>query len=217
VMDKVKLVIFDLDGTLVDTSDDLTASLNFAITKLGIPPLSVSETVALVGEGLTRLLEKVLEPQGLMEHHAQAMEDFLEHYSAHLTDKSRPYPGVKDTLNKLEKSGIAMAVLSNKREDLSRRLLDELGVGKYFSLIAGSNTVPEKKPSPEAVKFVLRKFKCEPFQALVVGDSSFDIEAGRNAGVRVVAATWGFRPREVLGDADRLIERFEELLPIVGI
>jgi phosphoglycolate phosphatase len=216
-MANVALIIFDLDGTLVDTSEDLAASLNFAVTPLGIEALSVAETVALVGEGLSRLIEKILEPLGLMEYCAITMKKFLEHYSVHLTDKSKPYPGVAKSLESLKKSGVAMAVLSNKREDLSRRLLDALGLAGYFALIAGSDTVPEKKPSPEAVRFVLRKFGCEPADALMVGDSSYDIEAARNAGVKVAAAAWGFRARETLSGADYLIESMEDLFPVLGL
>jgi phosphoglycolate phosphatase len=212
----LKLIIFDLDGTLVDTGEDLAASLNFAVTPLGIPALRVDETVALVGEGLSRLIEKILEPKGLMAHHARTMKSFLNHYSAHLTDKSKPYPRIAETLESLKKARVILTVLSNKRADFSVRLLTELGLRGYFSLIAGSDTVPEKKPSPEAVKYVLRNFGCEPSEALVVGDSSYDIEAARNAGVRVAAATWGFRPREMLRGADYLLERMEDLLPIIG-
>jgi phosphoglycolate phosphatase len=211
------LIIFDLDGTLVDTGEDLAAALNFAVTPLGISALSVAETVSLVGEGLSRLIEKILKPRGLMEHHTGAMKNFLAYYSAHLTDNSRAYPGVARTLEVLKQAGILLAVLSNKREDLSTQLLDELGLAGYFALIAGSDTVPEKKPSPEAVKFVLRKFGCEPSRALMVGDSSYDIEAAEGAGVQVAAATWGFRARETLSGADYLIERIEDIFPIIGI
>jgi len=214
-MANVTLIIFDLDGTLVDTGEDLAAALNFAVTPLDITPLSVAETISLVGEGLSRLIEKILKPHGLMEHHAQAMKNFLDYYSAHLTDRSRPYPGVPDALESLGKAGVVMAVLSNKREDLSRRLLEDLGMAGYFALIAGSDTVPEKKPSPEAVRFVLRTFACEPSRTLMVGDSTYDIEAARGAGVKVAAATWGFRERETLREADYLIERMEDIFTII--
>ncbi len=211
----VEFVIFDLDGTLVDTSEDITVSLNAALAPIGLGPLSIEETVSLVGEGLNRLVEKVLKPHDMMKYHSNVVETFLEHYGAHLSDRSRPYPGVKGTLQVLSDAGITMAVLSNKRESFSARLLENLGLLEYFLFVAGADTVPEKKPSPRAVEYALQKAGKRAADSLMVGDSNYDIMAARGAGVLTVAAAWGFRPRETLSDADFLIENMSDLIALV--
>jgi len=208
----VRLIIFDLDGTLVDTSEDIANALNAALLPLGSGPLGVEETKALVGEGITRLIEKALGPEGVGRRD-EAVGRFLEHYSAHLLDHSRPYPRVEETLRKLP--GMKKAVLSNKKEDLSRRLLDGLGLLKHFDLVAGSDTTPEKKPSPLAVEHVLKALGISARDAVLVGDSDLDIQAGRAAGLATVAAAYGYRGRDALRGADHLIEDIGELLPLL--
>lgn len=208
----VRLIIFDLDGTLVDTCQDITNALNAALVPLGRGPLSVGETRALVGEGITRLIEKALGPEG-QGRRDEAVGRFLDHYSAHLTDHSRPYPGAKDVLEKLP--GVKKAVLSNKKEDLSRRLLEGLGLLGHFDLVAGSDTTPEKKPSPRAVQYVLQALGVGAREAMLVGDSDLDIEAGRAAGLSTVAAAYGYRGRDALRGADHLIEDIGELVPLL--
>ena len=149
----VKLLIFDLDGTLVDTCGDITNALNYALNNYGMEGLTVESTKQLVGEGLTRLVEKVLgaEKDRLRD---DVMGRFLAYYSEHLTDYSVAYPYVRETLEAL--GGYRKAVISNKRESLSARLLDMLDLRKYFDLVVGSDTTPEKKPSPVPVIYVLK-------------------------------------------------------------
>lgn len=205
----VRLVIFDLDGTLVDTSVDITNAINEAIGPLGLPRLGVDDAKALVGEGITRLIEKVLGPTHA-RHREGALERFIAHYSAHLSDSSRAYPHTEEVLESLR--GIKKAVLSNKNEDLSRRLLEELGLLKYFDLVAGSDTTPEKKPSPKAVSFVVEALGESPEVSVMVGDSNYDIEAGKAAGLRTVGVTYGYRDRKVLTGADYLVDGLDELM-----
>lgn len=212
-MEKIRLILFDLDGTLVDSSRDITNALNYALKPYGFKTMTVEETVKLVGEGIARLIEKVIgtEKIGIKDN---VLKRFLEYYSDHLTEYTKPYPGVTETLDRL--SAYGKAVISNKREELSRRLLEELGLASCFNHILGSDSTPEKKPSPLPVLTVLKREGLTPDQALMVGDSNLDIEAGRKAGVITVGAGYGYRPLEALKGADFLIKkRLSELLDIL--
>lgn len=205
--------MFDLDGTLVDTVQDITASLNYALQPHGIQTLTVERTVKLVGEGLTKLVEKVLEDKSYLKE--TVSRRFLDHYAEHITDRSAVYPNIPETLAIL--SGYKKAVISNKREFLSRKLLKAVGLLKEFDLIAGSDTTPERKPSPSPIIYVLDKLKVGSNEAVMVGDSNFDIEAGRKAGVSTVAVTYGYGDRKELIKADFMIDDFIELPRILDI
>ncbi|MEJ2324824.1 MAG: HAD-IA family hydrolase [Nitrospirota bacterium] len=212
----VRLIIFDLDGTLVDTARDIQAALNGAVKPLGLQPLGMEETIALIGEGTARLIEKALRPLGPKADDAlreETLGKFLRSYSENLTAHSRPYPDVKETLLRLR--GFQKAVLSNKGEELSRRLLEAFGLAGHFALIAGSDTTKSRKPSPEPVRFILKKLGFSPEEALVVGDSPYDIEAAQGAGAAAVAVTYGYRGRSLLVEADHVIDSIEELLPLL--
>ncbi|MBI4824212.1 MAG: HAD-IA family hydrolase [Nitrospirae bacterium] len=207
-----RLIIFDLDGTLVDTVKDITNSLNHAIKPYGIKELSVHDTVKLVGEGITRLIEKVIgeENYGCKE---DVIKRFLEYYTEHLTEYSTSYPHVMGTLEKLH--GYKKAVISNKSEALSRALLEKLGLLKYIDLVVGGDTVSEKKPSPLPVIHVLENLRIASSEAIMVGDSPYDIEAGRKAGVKTVAVTYGYRERDLLDKADYMIDGLKQLIPFL--
>jgi len=208
----IKLIMFDLDGTLVDTAQDITNALNFAIEPYDIKILTVENTIKLIGEGISRLVEKVL-PVEKMHLKSNVMKRFLEHYSEHLTNNSKEYPYIKETLENL--TGFKKAVISNKREDLSKKLLEELGLSEYFDLIIGSDTAGERKPSPVPVLYVVAKLGLSPEESVIVGDSNYDMEAGKRAGVRTIAVTYGYRPRENLIGADYIIDDIRELIPLV--
>lgn len=208
----LKLVIFDLDGTLVDTVQDITDALNYALQRHGIKSLTSRETMNIVGEGVSRLIEKAL-PIEKRQFKDEVIQRFIGYYSEHLTDKSREYPYIKETLENL--TGFKKAVISNKREDFSRRALEELGLSKYFDLIVGSDTAGERKPSAVPVLYVISKLDASPEQSIIVGDSTFDIEAGKKAGIKTVAVTYGYRPREFLTGADYIIDDIRELIPLI--
>jgi phosphoglycolate phosphatase len=205
----IKLIIFDLDGTLVDSSVDITNALNYAIEPYNLEKITVERTIGMVGEGLTRLCEKMLgeEKKAVAP---DVLDRFLRYYSEHLTDFTVPYPGVRETLQKL--SGYRKAVISNKREILSRRLIEALGLAKYFEIILGSDSVEEKKPSPKPIFQILSILSMKPQEALIVGDSPYDIKAGKAAGITTVAVTYGYRERKLLEEADFLIDKMDELL-----
>jgi phosphoglycolate phosphatase len=204
----IKLILFDLDGTLVNTSADLTNALNYALKPYGLKELSVEDTIKLVGEGITRLIEKALINENIQQRE-NAIKRFLNYYSKHLTDFSKIYPGVPETLEMLH--NYKKAVISNKRENLSVQLLDNLGLLKYFNIVVGSDTASEKKPSPIPVFYILQQLHVTPDKAAIVGDSNFDIEAGKKAGIKTIAVAYGFRDKNLLLDADYVIDRFNDL------
>lgn len=208
----LKLILFDLDGTLVDSSVDITNALNYALEPYAFTPLTKDEVIKLVGEGITRLIEKLAGNRD-----ASVIEDvknrFLEHYTLHIVDHTHEYPGVRETLEAL--SGYKKAIISNKREALSRKTLEGLGLAGFFDLVAGSDTTPEKKPSPAPILWALSGLEVSPAEAVIVGDSNFDVDAGKAAGIRTIAVTYGYRPLEAIRHADYLIDRMEDLLPLL--
>ncbi len=208
----IKVIMFDLDGTLVDSSVDITNALNYAIVPYGIGKLTVEETIGLVGEGLTRLIEKALgnERAAIVP---EVLDRFVGYYSEHLVDFTLPYKGVGETLEHL--GNYRKAVISNKRESLSRELLEKLGLAKYFDIILGSDSVEEKKPSPRPIMKILETFSLKPDEAVIVGDSNFDIDAGKAAGTRTIAVSYGYREIAVLKGADFIIDDITELLRIL--
>lgn len=208
----ITLIIFDLDGTLVNSIVDITNSLNYAIEPYQVEKMTVEKTVGLVGEGLTALVEKMLGKENASIL-SDVMERFIRHYSRHLTDFTVPYPGVPETLEKL--ADYRKAVVSNKREALSKRVLDSLKLSNYFDVVLGSDSVGERKPSPRPVLEILQRVKVKPEEAVIVGDSNYDIEAGRAAGIRTIAVTYGYRGVEFLGDADEMIDHFTDLPSIL--
>ena len=204
--------MFDLDGTLVDTAQDITNALNSALKPYGLDSLTVEGTIKMVGEGVSRLVEKVL-PVEKLHLKSDVLNRFLEYYSEHLIDNSREYPHVKETLENF--SGFKKAVISNKGEDLSKRLLEELGLSKYFDLIIGSDTAGERKPSAQPVFYAMTRLGLKPEESIIVGDSNYDIEAGKKAGVKTIAVTYGYRPIEFLREADYMIHDIRALVPLL--
>ena len=219
----LKLLIFDLDGTLADTSKDITDAVNYAVKPFGVKPLSISEIKAMVGSGITKLIESLIPPHppippSLMGDNREvakeeAVKRFLEYYSIHLLDYTKPYPQVKETLSKIE--AYKKAVISNKREVLSKKVLEGLGLLKFFDVVLGSDSVPERKPSPVPIFELLKRFGVSKDEAVIIGDSNYDIEAGRAAGIKTIAVTYGYRDREVLKGADFIIDNFGEILRIL--
>jgi phosphoglycolate phosphatase len=204
----IKLLMFDLDGTLVNTAEDITNALNYAIEPHGIEKLTVARTISMVGEGITRLVEKLLgrERKAIMQ---DVLDRFLDYYSEHLLDYSVPYPGVRETLERLE--AYKKAVISNKREGLSRRLLTELALSDFFDAVLGSDSVEERKPSPKPLIHLMEIFAARPEESVIIGDSQYDIQAGKAAGVKTIAATYGYREKRFLAAADFMIGNINEL------
>jgi len=212
-----KLLIFDLDGTLVDTARDITDALNYALRPFTSREYSIEETKAMVGSGISKLLESLVPPQPDPSYNVkagqEAIERFLYHYDNHLIRHTALYPGVRETLEKL--GGYKKAVLSNKREKYSIEIVERLGIAEFFDLVWGSDSVREKKPSPVPVLDMIRHFQLATEDTILTGDSNYDVDAGKSAGVKVIGVTYGFRTREFLQGADLLIDRFDDLLPAI--
>ena len=212
----LKLLIFDLDGTLAETGQDITDALNHCIEPFGGKPYSVEEVRMMVGSGMTKLLASIIRPLkggDTPEAVELVTRRFIDFYTEHMMDNTFLYPHVKETLSKL--TGHKMAVLSNKREGFSRKILADLEILEYFDLLWGSDSVREKKPSPVPILDLMDKFGVSKDETAIIGDSNFDVDAGRAAGIKVIAATYGFRPRSFLEGADHIIDSFDELLEII--
>lgn len=197
------LIIFDLDGTIVDSIGDITLSLNYALKPFGFKQFSDKEVRQMVGGGISKLIESVLGDKN-QSFNAEALSRFLEYYWDNISVKSIIFPGVKETLAKL--SGFRKVILSNKREAFSKKLLNQIDLDHYFELIYGSDSVPKKKPAPDAVNKVLSELSIKQSDAIIVGDSEIDVMAGKNAGIKTVGVTYGYRDKETLLDADFILD-----------
>ncbi|MCW5752572.1 MAG: phosphoglycolate phosphatase [Alphaproteobacteria bacterium] len=208
-------ILFDLDGTLVDSAPDLHQSLNFVLARLGRPAIQLDEVRAMVGDGVRVLLERSLAATGGGIESArfeQAMADYLVHYEAHLADLSRPFPAVAETLARLRAAGKRLAVCTNKPHAFSVSLLRQLGLADHFDAVLGGDSLPVRKPDPGHLLGTLAAIGREPPQAVMIGDSRNDVAAARNAGVPVIAVSFGYTvtpPREL--GADLVIDHFDEL------
>jgi phosphoglycolate phosphatase len=200
-------LIFDLDGTLVDTVDDIAASMGHAMAELGLEAPSRSTVVASVGAGVVKLVERLVAEATKRDAVRAA---FTEHYNAHLLDRTRLFPEVAETLAALD--GMPMAVLTNKPEGMSRRIIEGLGIARHFRAVCGGDTLPVRKPDPAGARRLLAELGGK---ALFVGDSGVDVETARNAGLPCCAATYGYHRPGELDRADYRIDRFGELIRIV--
>lgn len=213
-LDKFDLLIFDLDGTLVDSRYDLADAVNFAMEKIGRPQLSYDDLPPLLGSGLRYLLEKTAGTTDPMKIE-QAKQYFDDYYEQHFTDKTRLYPGVMETLRALQSK--TKAVYSNKMQYFTDRIAEALGLREQMDMVQGAQ--PDTfalKPDPEGLYRILRKLNTTADKALMIGDSTHDLEAGQAAGMKTCAVTYGYRPAEVLEkySPDYIIDRFADLLLI---
>lgn len=193
----IKLLIFDLDGTLIDSRLDLIHSVNAMLRHCKRPELPDDVIASYVGDGAPMLVRRALGDPKDQAVVAQALEYFLTYYRAHKLDHTHLYPGVKEMLTALSNSnGLQrrMAVLSNKPVVPSRQIIEALGLAHFFAAIYGGNSFPTKKPDPLGVQNILQETKASPREAFIVGDSSVDVITGRNAGLWTCGVTYGFAP-----------------------
>jgi len=195
----IKLVIFDLDGTLIDSRLDLVHSVNAALRHIGRPELPDEVIASYVGDGAPILIQRALGGEAVDEAVIRkGLEFFLSYYRAHKLDHTTVYPGIADALAAVQNSSNGaprkMAVLSNKPVVPSRAIVDALGLGQFFSQVYGGNSFATKKPDPEGALQLLQESGVRPEQAVIVGDSHVDIETGRNAGLWTVGVSYGFAP-----------------------
>jgi phosphoglycolate phosphatase len=208
-------VVFDLDGTLVDSAPDLVATLNIIFARNGLPPVAYDAARNMVGGGARALITRGLQAEGRSLAPADVdrlVADFIDHYAAHIADHSRPFPGLDAALDALAAGGCRLAVCTNKLEWLSRRLLDALGLSQRFLAVCGADTFGLRKPDPELLQRTLARAGGSPDCAVMVGDSINDIATARAAGVPVVAVDYGYTetPVDELGP-DRVISALSEL------
>ena len=209
-----RLIIYDLDGTLVDTKEDISRAANHMLSQLHLPPLASQEICRYVGRGLHNLIKGCLQTDD-PRRIEQGTKSYRAYYAAHLLDHSRLYPGAQEALEYFKSR--AQVVITNKPNPYSREILMGLGVAGYFiEIVAGDSAYP-KKPDPAAVRSVMERAQAAPEETLMVGDSPIDIETGRNAGVLTVGIAQGFADDHELQAAspDVLIRNFTELLTLV--
>jgi phosphoglycolate phosphatase len=209
----IKMIMFDLDGTLVDSSMDICNAINYAIEGSGMSPVSIQETIGLIGEGITKLFDVLTARQNISLPAEPLIARFSEYYAGHMLDNTTLYPGVTEALAALDCCN--KAVITNKRERSSVRILEAFGIAKYFDLVVGSDTAPERKPSPVPLLFALSKFGVSPSESAMVGDSSYDVDAGLAAGAITIAVTYGYRPVEELRKAHYIVNRMSDVLSII--
>ncbi|PTM95173.1 HAD family hydrolase [Mycoplana dimorpha] len=211
------LVVFDLDGTLVDTAPDLVSSLNHTIGTAGLAPVTYTDLTYLVGHGGQVMIERAFKLRGrelAREDLAGMLEIFVDHYAQGMPGESRPYPGLIDALARLDAAGFRLAVCTNKMEGLARRLIDGLGLTARFAAITGGDTFPVRKPDASHLLETVRLAGGDPARAVMVGDSLNDVLVARNAGVPSIGVPFGYS--DVAIDAlepTHVIESFDELGP----
>jgi phosphoglycolate phosphatase len=216
---KYRCLLFDLDGTLVDSRADITDSLNLTLAEMGRTTLPAETVHGFIGEGVRLLLERALRAtqtsEPLTDEVEGAWQIYERQYRIHMLDQTRPYPGVAATLEALQ--AWPKAVVTNKPYEFTADLLEGVGLLKHFAVVLGGNSLPERKPSPLMLLEAARLCETAPAECLMIGDSWVDIEAGRKAGMQTVGYVGGFRGRAELesAGANYLIERFDELTGIV--
>lgn len=209
-------VIFDLDGTLLNTLGDLRAATNHALEVRGLPPHSMEEIRQFIGNGIRLLICRAM-PEGTPEAEIDAaLDDFKAYYAAHIHDRTVPYDGIPQLLTALRKRGIKVAVLSNKIDSASQQLMEYFFPGKT-DVVFGEHVGVPRKPDPTSCRMVMQQLGVQPEQVLYVGDSGTDMQTAKNAGLYAVGVTWGFRSKEVLLEygADVLVHRPEQILQIL--
>jgi phosphoglycolate phosphatase len=206
-------IVFDLDGTLIDTAPDLIDTLNIILTQEGLPAIPYAIARNMIGGGAKVLIERALAAEGRAANEIDRLyKAFIAHYAAHIADRSRPFPELEVTLEDLTAAGHRLAVCTNKLEWLSVRLLQMLKLTQHFAAICGQDTFGVQKPNPEVFRRTVLRAGGEPARAVMVGDSGTDIRTARAAKVPVVAVDFGYTevPIGTL-DPDRIISSFAEL------
>ena len=205
----IRALLFDLDGTLIDSTDDIAASVNHLRLALGLPALDTPLIASYVGDGVEALVRRVLKKEDV----AAEVEAFKIHYHEHCVDRTRCYPGVEATLQTLHGLGYKMAVVTNKPERISRHILTQLALGDCFGSVMGGNSCAHKKPHPEPLLKACAELGARPDQACMIGDSRVDMEAGHNAGLVALGLLDGIGDQELLlkSAPDGILRSFSEL------
>lgn len=211
------LVIFDLDGTLVDSKQDLCNSVNATRRYMGLDRLPDDLVASFVGNGAPTLIKRALGEQATPNQLDEALAYFLGYYREHMLEFTREYPGVRACLDALQRLGIAMAVLTNKPVRFSRDILTGLGLDHFFFQVYGGNSFVEKKPHPMGVDALLKESGADRSRTWMVGDSSVDVLTARNASIRAIGVTYGIKPESFQeAPPDHLLDSLEAFPALVG-
>ncbi len=214
------ILVFDLDGTLVDTAPDLAGTLNAILTQDGFAPVHYDEARLMIGGGAGSMLKRALRKQGAdvpTDKFDGMFKAFVDHYAAHIADASQPFPGLVAALDDLAADGFIFAVCTNKFEWLSRRLLDALDLTRRFAFICGQGTFRMMKPDPEVLRLTVARAGGDIAGAVMIGDSATDIDTARAAGIPVIAVDFGYTEIPVAElQPDAVISRFEALPAAIG-
>ncbi len=214
-MTAARTIVFDLDGTLVDTAPDLINALNFILDREGLPPVPLHSARHMIGAGARRLIERGLELDGRslgLDDVTRLTGDFIDYYAAHIADVSRPFEGLEEALDDLSARGYRFAVCTNKLEWLSKLLLDQLGLSSRFSAICGADTFGVSKPDPAILRQTIARAGGELSSSIMVGDAGPDIGVARRAGIPVICVEFGYTEVPIADlKPDRLINHMREL------
>jgi phosphoglycolate phosphatase len=208
-----KLVIFDLDGTLLNTIDDLGTAANHTLAELGLPQHTLDEYRLMVGNGMRKLIMRAL-PQDKASDDAfidSTLKQFLEYYAAHIDVYTKPYPGIPELINTLSTDGYKLAVASNKIQAGAERLIERFFPVIPFVAVMGNSPLYPLKPDAAVVEYIMDKAGTDCTSTVMVGDSGTDIQTARNAGIPIIAVSWGFRPRHELTSADYIADSTDAL------
>ena len=209
-------ILFDLDGTLADTLDDIAASMNWALERNALDPHPPDAYRELVGEGVGRLVERAI-PAGRQDLHAAVLEDLRAHYTEHMLDRSAPYPGIPELLDELAARELPMAILSNKPESATRWMVERLFSAWPFAYVAGERPGMPHKPDPRPATDIARGLGVDPARVLYLGDTRTDMETAVAAGMFGVGALWGFRDEAELRahGASEVVAHPRDVVPLI--
>jgi phosphoglycolate phosphatase len=210
------LFIFDLDGTLIDSSRDLAIAMNATRVHVGLPEIDPALIFSFVGNGAAVLVQRALGPDASEELVAEALAFFLKFYRAHALEHTQLYPGIRETVEQLHAAEHSLAVLTNKPARISLDILQAIELAQYFVRVYGGDSLPAKKPNPIGIQSLLDETRTAAGQALMIGDSSVDVRTARNAGVRACGVLWGFQPESLRENVpDFLVEHPREILTLM--
>ena len=212
----MKLLIFDLDGTLIDSKIDLVHSVNATRAHMNLAPISSDLVGTYVGSGAPVLVRRALGPDSSEADVQRALSYFLDYYREHMLDNTYVYPGVREALDRLHDAGLPMAVLTNKPVRFSQALVQGLGLGSHFFRIYGGNSFEQKKPDPVGILTLLEESGAAKERTIMVGDSNVDVRTARNAQVTACGVTYGFQPETFEQDPpDLMVDDMQQLAEYV--
>ena len=222
-----RIIVFDLDGTLVDTAPDLINALNYVLGREGLPSVPLHSARNMIGAGARKLIERGLEVEGRamsVDDINRLTKDFIDYYADHIADASRPFDGLEGALDDLERQGYRFAVCTNKLEWLSKRLLDQLGLSSRFAAICGADTFGVSKPDPAILRETVARAGGQISTAIMVGDAGPDVGVARRAGIPVIGVEFGYtdvpmaelKPDRLIGHMGDLPEAVDSLVRAKG-